>query len=137
SARESFFLKNNLPLCRPNLALSVGGQICPGEKSTVNANATKARRKEEMKKLQTNDAGIPAAQQFKSQGKILMKNSNKNLFLMAALTLDLLLAPQTKAGSFSTTGSLNGARAGHAAILLGNGTVLLTGGFDGTGPGRL
>lgn len=56
---------------------------------------------------------------------------------VTALALNLLAAPPVNAGSFATTGSLSGGRAGHAAALLPNGIVLVEGGYDGTGPGRL
>jgi|SRR6266571_1353078 len=51
---------------------------------------------------------------------------------LAALALNLSVTQQAKAASFTTTGALSGARAGHSATLLSNGTVLVVGGFNGT-----
>src|SRR5450432_1604531 len=50
----------------------------------------------------------------------------------------LLVQPCAGApGGFENTGSLNTARAHHTATLLPNGTVLVAGGFDGSGPSSM
>lgn len=51
---------------------------------------------------------------------------------LAALALSLSVTQPAKATSFTTTGALNGGRAGHSVTLLPNGKVLVVGGFNGT-----
>ncbi len=57
--------------------------------------------------------------------------------VLIALALNLSLAQHSCAVSFTSTGSLTTSCAGHAAILLSNGKVLVFGGYNGSGPGRL
>jgi hypothetical protein len=55
---------------------------------------------------------------------------------LLALALGLSAA-QMRAGSFSPTGALSGARNGHSATLLPNGKVLVVGGYNGQQADRL
>ncbi len=57
--------------------------------------------------------------------------------VLAALALSLSTTQQSRALSFSSTGALAISRAGHAAVLLHNEEVLIVGGYNGGGPGRL
>ncbi len=61
----------------------------------------------------------------------------KSLFLLPALILNLSLPQKAEAGSFTPTGSLSGARAGHSATLLRDGKVLVVGGYNGQQTDRL
>ena len=56
-----------------------------------------------------------------------MKNFNATVGIAM-----FLLASNLQGQNFTPTGSMSEARAYHAAILLDNGTVLVTGGFSNT-----
>src|SRR6267378_3340412 len=56
---------------------------------------------------------------------------------LAALALSLSVTQPAKATSFTTTGALNGGRAGHSVTLLPSGQVLVAAGFYVNGPAWL
>jgi WD40 repeat protein len=79
----------------------------------------------------TSVLGLRAAGRLSSQNQQ-HRGRGCGVLLSLLLVLNSAINPPAIGATFITTGALSTARAGHTVTLLRNGTVLVTGGYDGT-----
>jgi len=114
-------------------ALDASNAVATSYAGTVHFTSTDSQAVLPANSMLTNGAGTFSAT-LKTTGSQTITATDTITLTITGVSNAIQVSSAAPAGTFTATGSMEFPRAGHTATLLQNGTVLITGGEDTTGP---